>query len=263
MLTLGGPAAVYRIISDKILSQEELHLPQCIERIPEYKKGLVLVTGAAGCGKSTTLATLVDMINEHDPGHILTVEDPVEILHKSKKSMVNHREVKTHTKSFARALKSALREDPDSIMIGEMRDLETISLALTAAETGHLVFGTLHTSSAPKTITRIIDVFPSGEQPQIRAMLAESVQCVISQVLCKRKDGTGRVAAYEIMFGTPGIRNLIRLDKIFQIPSAISTGMKDGMQTLDQALEKLYHDRLISEEEAKLHARNPSELKLD
>ncbi len=261
MDTLKGIVGVYRIISEKIMSFEELHLPECVRDIMKFKKGLILVTGSAGCGKSTTLATLVEMMNEQDEGHILTIEDPVEILHTSKKSLVNHREVNTHTKSFSRALKSALREDPDCIMIGEMRDLETISLALTAAETGHLVFGTLHTSSAPNTITRIIDVFPSGEQSQIRAMLAEGVQCVLSQVLCKRRDGKGRIAAYEVMLGTVSVRNLIRKDKIFQLPSTISTGMRYGMQTLDQALQKLVNDGLIDVKEARLHAKDPKEIR--
>jgi twitching motility protein PilT len=259
MQTLNGPMAVFRIIADRIMTTDDLGLPECLNKVLEYKKGMVLVTGASGCGKSTTLATLVDMINSVDPGHILTVEDPVEIQHKSKKSLVNHREVHTHTKTFARALKSALREDPDCIMIGEMRDLETISLALTAAETGHLVFGTLHTASAAKTITRIIDVFPAGEQPQIRAMLSEAIQCVISQVLCKRKDGKGRVAVFEIMFGTPAIRNLIRMDKIHQIDSSISTGMSHGMQTLDQALMKMVKADIIDVEEAKHNARHPED----
>jgi twitching motility protein PilT len=256
---LRGPAAVYRMISDHIMSFDELCLPKSIASIKDYKKGLVLVTGPAGCGKSTTLATLIDMVNEHDEGHILTIEDPVEILHKSKISIVNHREVRSNTNSFARALKSALREDPDSIMIGEMRDLETISLALTAAETGHLVFGTLHTASAHKTITRIIDAFPPGEQGQIRAMISESIRCVISQVLCKRKDGTGQVAAFEIMFGTSAIKNLIRTDKVFQIPSSIEIGTREGMQSLDQALTKLVRDNIIDKEEAKKYARSPED----
>ena len=259
MQTLKGSAAVYRIISRKILTFEELNLPESVRRIVDYKKGLVLITGPAGCGKSTTMATLVDLVNQNDEGHILTVEDPVEILHHTKKSLVNHREVKTNTNSFANALKSALREDPDSIVIGEMRDLETISLALTAAETGHLVFGTLHTSNAAKTITRIIDAYPSGEQGQIRAMLAEGIRCVISQVLCKRKDGQGRVAAFEIMFGTDAIRNLIRTDKIFQIPSSIEVGVREGMQGLDQALNKLWKEDKISFEEAKEHANVPED----
>lgn len=258
--TLRGPAAVFRIIADKIFAFDELGLPESVRMVQHLKKGLVLVTGPAGCGKSTTMATLIDMVNDADEGHILTIEDPVEILHKSKKSLVNHREVKTHTKSFARALKSALREDPDCIMIGEMRDLETISLALTAAETGHLVFGTLHTSSAHKTITRIIDAFPAGEQGQVRTMIAESVQCVISQVLCRRKDGQGRIAAFEVMLGSAAIRNLIRQDKIFQIPSAIEIGVKEGMQSLDQSLGKLVRANLIDLEEAKSFANHPEDL---
>lgn len=259
MMNINGPSGVFRIISDKIISFDELGLPESLRKIENLKKGMVLVTGPSGCGKSTTLATLVDMVNRNDEGHILTIEDPVEILHKSKKSLVNHREIKTHTKSFARALKSALREDPDCIMIGEMRDLETISLALTAAETGHLVFGTLHTSSAAKTITRIIDVFPFGEQGQIRAMLSEGIQCVISQVLCRRKDGNGRVAAFEVMFGTDAIKNLIRSDKIYQINSAIEVGMKDGMQTIDQALKKLVLKGIVDVEEARLYAKSPED----
>ncbi len=262
MMSLAGPAGVFRLITDNIKSFEELGLPESAKRIKALRKGLVLVTGPAGCGKSTTLATLVDMINTEHDGHILTIEDPVEVLHKSKKALVNHREVGRHTNSFYRALKSALREDPDVIMIGEMRDLETISLALTAAETGHLVFGTLHTSSAHKTITRIIDVFPTGKKQQIITMLSESVQCVISQVLCKKKNEPGQVPAFEIMFGTPAIRNLIRTNKIFQIPSAVSVGMREGMHTLDQALEKLVKEGKISAEEAKKHAHNPRDLNI-
>ncbi len=259
MQTLHGSCAVFRIISNKIMSFEELGLPDSLKKIKDYKKGLVLVTGPSGCGKSTTLATFVDMVNEQEEGHILTIEDPVEILHTSKKSLVNHREVKTHTKSFARALKSALREDPDCIMIGEMRDHETISLALTAAETGHLVFGTLHTSSAMKTISRIIDVFPASEQDQIRTMLSESIQCVISQVLCKRKNGNGLIAAFEVMYGTAGIRSLVRNSKEFQIPSSIEVGMKEGMNTLDQALHKLIAKGLVDKRDITQYATRPED----
>ena len=260
MITIHGLAGIFRIISQKILTFEELNLPEQIKRISEYKKGLVLVTGSTGSGKSTTLASIIDYINRIRKDHILTIEDPVEIIHKSKKSLINHREINTNTKSFSRALKSALREDPDSIMIGEMRDLETISLALTAAETGHLVFGTLHTNSAANTINRIVDVFSPGEQGQIRTMLAEGVRCIISQVLCRKKGEKGRIAAFEILFGTDGVRNLIREEKIFQIRSAIEVGMREGMQTLDQSLKKLVLEKKITIHEAKKHARYPEDV---
>jgi twitching motility protein PilT len=216
----------------------------------------VLVTGPTGSGKSTTLAAMVNDVNENEYGHILTVEDPIEFVHESKKCLINQREVGPHTLSFANALRSALREDPDIILVGEMRDLETIRLAMTAAETGHLVFGTLHTSSAAKTVDRIIDVFPAAEKEMIRAMLSESLRAVISQTLCKTKDGTGRVAAHEIMIGTPAIRNLIRENKIAQMYSAIQTGRSIGMQTLDQNLQELVQRNVISSAEARGKAAN-------
>jgi len=216
----------------------------------------VLVTGPTGSGKSTTLAAMVDYINENDYGHILTVEDPIEFVHESKRCLINQREVGPHTLSFSNALRSALREDPDVILVGEMRDLETIRLALTAAETGHLVFGTLHTSSAAKTIDRIVDVFPAEEKEMVRAMLSESLRAVISQTLLKTKDGNGRVAAHEIMVGTPAIRNLIRENKIAQMYSAIQTGQNMGMQTLDQNLTELVRRNVISAAEARTRAQN-------
>jgi twitching motility protein PilT len=233
-----GPGAVLRAIPTVIPSIESLGLPAAVRELCDRERGLVLVTGPTGSGKSTTLAAMVDVINATWEGHILTVEDPIEFVHAPKKCLVNQREVGPHTGSFAAALKSALREDPDVILVGEMRDLETISLALTAAETGHLVFGTLHTSSAPKTIDRIIDVFPAGQQAQIRTMLAESLEAVIAQTLLKKKGG-GRVAAHEILIGTPAVRNLIREGKLHQIPSMMQTGGRIGMQTLDAALAEL------------------------
>jgi twitching motility protein PilT len=245
-----GDAAVFRQIPTEIMTFEQLGLPQVLKDVSRVEKGLVLVTGPTGSGKSTTLAAMIDQINDERMGHILTVEDPIEFVHKSKGCLISQRELGPHTHSFANALKSALREDPDIILVGEMRDLETISLALTAAETGHLVFGTLHTSSAPKTVDRIIDVFPAAEQQQIRSMFAEVIRAVISQTLCKTKDGKGRAAAHEIMIGVPAIRNLIRENKIHQIPSAIETGQKWGMQTLEQSLEELIKRGLISREEA-------------
>ncbi|RMF95588.1 MAG: type IV pilus twitching motility protein PilT [Candidatus Schekmanbacteria bacterium] len=244
-----GPAAVFRTIPTKILSLEELKLPKILADISRKEKGLVLVTGPTGSGKSTTLAAMIDLINSERKGHILTIEDPIEFVHKTKNCIINQRELGPHTHSFANALRSALREDPDIILVGEMRDLETIQLALTAAETGHLVFGTLHTSSAPKTVDRIIDVFPAAQQGQIRAMFSESIQAVITQHLFKRKDGQGRVAALEIMIGTPAIRNLIREAKISQIPSIIQTSQKFGMQTMDQAIKELLAKNLVSKSE--------------
>ncbi|MGV3499562.1 MAG: type IV pilus twitching motility protein PilT, partial [Hydrogenophaga sp.] len=221
------------------------------------KRGLVLVVGGTGSGKSTTLAAMIDYRNSNSAGHIITVEDPVEFVHESKKCLVNQREVGPHTLSFANALRSALREDPDAILVGEMRDLETIRLAMTAAETGHLVFGTLHTSSAAKTIDRIIDVFPAEEKDMVRAMLSESLVAVISQTLCKLKDGSGRVAAHEIMLGTSAIRNLIREAKVAQMYSAIQTGNSVGMQTLDQNLADLVRRNIISPAEARSKAKIP------
>ena len=240
-----GAAGVFRTIPSKVLSLEELGAPLFFEEITRKPRGLVLVTGPTGSGKSTTLAAMINHINCNDFAHILTVEDPIEFVHVSQKCLVNQREVHRDTLGFNEALRSALREDPDVIMVGEMRDLETIRLALTAAETGHLVFGTLHTSSAAKTIDRIIDVFPAAEKDMIRSMLSESLQAVISQTLMK-KIGGGRVAAHEIMVGTSAIRNLIREAQVAQMYSAIQTGRKDGMQTLDQNLKELVDKRLIT-----------------
>jgi len=248
-----GVAAVFRQIPDTILTVEQLGLPPVLNKLPLYPKGLVLVTGPTGSGKSTTLAALVDYANTHRKDHILTIEDPVEFVHKSRNCIVNHREVGLHTKSFTSALRAALREDPDIIMVGEMRDLETISLAVEAASTGHLVFGTLHTQSAAKTVDRIIDVFPHDQQEQIRATLADSLQAVVAQTLFKRRDTRGRCAALEILIATPAVRNLIRDGKTFQIPTVLQTGKKFGMQSLDDAILDHLEKGRINPEDAYLH----------
>lgn len=252
-----GCAAVFRTIPSKVLTLDELKAPAILRELAMQPRGMVLVTGPTGSGKSTTLAAMVDFINANEPAHILTVEDPIEFVHTSQKSLINQRELGKNTLSFANALKSALREDPDVILVGEMRDLETIRLAMTAAETGHLVFGTLHTSSAAKTIDRIIDVFPAAEKDMVRAMMSESIRGIVSQTLCKTADGKGRIAAHEVLIGTPAIRNLIREGKIAQMYSSIQTGTKDGMQTLDQNLTRLVAERKITPAEARNKAKVP------
>ena len=251
-----GAGAVFRTIPSKVLTMEDLDMGQVFKDVSMVPRGLVLVTGPTGSGKSTTLAAMIDFINDNRYDHILTIEDPIEFVHESKKCLVNQREVHRDTHGFNEALRSALREDPDIILVGELRDLETIRLALTAAETGHLVFGTLHTTSAAKTIDRVIDVFPAEEKDMVRSMLSESLQAVISQTLLKRANG-GRVAAHEIMIGIPAIRNLIREDKVAQMYSAIQTGSSHGMSTLDQCLEDLVAKRVITRETAREKAKIP------
>ena len=251
-----GAAAVFRTIPSKVLSMEELGMGAVFRQVSDLARGLVVVTGPTGSGKSTTLAAMMDYVNNTRYEHILTIEDPIEFVHESKKCLVNQREVHRDTLGFAEALRSALREDPDIMLVGELRDLETIRLALTAAETGHLVFGTLHTTSAAKTIDRIIDVFPAAEKSMVRSMLSESLQAVVSQALLK-KTGGGRIAAHEIMIGTPAIRNLIREDKVAQMYSAIQTGSSVGMKTLDQCLKELLQKGLITKEAAKAKAKTP------
>ena len=251
-----GAAAVFRTIPSEVLTLDDINAPAIFKEISDYPRGLVLVTGPTGSGKSTTLAAMVDYINESRNEHILTIEDPIEFVHTSKKALINQREIHKDTLSFDMALRSALREDPDVILIGEMRDLETIRLALTAAETGHLVFGTLHTTSAAKTISRIVDVFPAAEKAMVRSMLSESLRAVISQTLLK-KSGGGRVAAHEIMIGIPAIRNLIREDKVAQMYSVIQTGKIHGMQTLDQCLRDLVAQGIASHADAASKAMDP------
>jgi len=253
-----GAGAVFRTIPSKVLTLDDLGMGKVFQELSDKPRGLVLVTGPTGSGKSTTLAAMVDYINDSRSDHILTIEDPIEFVHERKKCLVNQREVHRDTHSFSNALRSALREDPDIILVGEMRDLETIRLALTAAETGHLVFGTLHTTSAAKTIDRVIDVFPAAEKDMVRSMLSESLMGVISQTLLKKLNG-GRCAAHEIMIGTPAIRNLIREDKVAQMYSAIQTGAGFGMKTLDQSLQELMQKGLISRETAKERASNPNQ----
>ncbi len=255
-----GEAIAFRTIPTKIMTLEELDLPKILADLTNKTKGLVLVTGPTGSGKSTTLAAMMDYVNQNKKTHILTIEDPIEFVYEPKLSLINQRELGANTHSFANALRSALREDPDVILVGEMRDLETISLAMTAAETGHLVFGTLHTSSAAKTVDRVIDVFPPEQQSQIRAMFAESILAVITQNLLKKSDGTGRVAALEIMIGTPAVRNLVREGKVAQIPGIMQTGKQFGMQTMDAALVELLRGGVVSKEEVKPYLTNTSVL---
>ena len=251
-----GPAAVFRTIPSKVLTLDDLKAPRIFQKISDNPRGLVLVTGPTGSGKSTTLAAMINYVNETQSSHILTIEDPIEFVHESKKCLINQRELHEHTHSFANALRSALRDDPDVILVGEMRDPETIGLALTAAETGHLVFGTLHTTGAAKTVDRIVDVFPAGEKEMVRSMLSESLRAVISQTLLKTRDGQGRVAAHEILISTAAVRNLIRENKIAQIGSALQTGQQYGMQTLDQSLQNLVRTGVISQETARAKAQN-------
>ena len=252
-----GLGAVFRTIPTEILPLEKLGMPPILRQLCDREKGLILVTGPTGSGKSTTLAGMIDYLNNTYEGHILTIEDPVEFVHKSKKCLVNQRELGMHTLSFANALRAALREDPDIILVGEMRDLDTIQLALTAAETGHLVFATLHTSSAPKTVDRIIDAFPPNQQAQVRAQLSETLEAVLTQTLLKKKSG-GRIAAVEIMVGTTAVRNLIREGKLHQIPGVMQASQKDGMQTMDMALVDLASRGLVTKAEAQSRSMNPN-----
>jgi twitching motility protein PilT len=255
-----GVSAVFRVIPHGIPNLQGLHAPTIFSELIYKPRGLVLVTGPTGSGKSTTLAAMVDALNQSTRQHIVTIEDPIEFVHVPQQCLIQQREVGAHTLSFANALRAALREDPDVILVGELRDLETIHLAITAAETGHLVLGTLHTSSAAKTMDRIVDVFPAEEKDMARSMLSESLNAVISQVLCKRKDGVGRIAAYEVMVGTPAVRNLIREGKVAQLYSAIQTGRGAGMQTLDQSLAALAQQGLIDVQTARTMAQNPQSI---
>ena len=258
LLQTRGAAAVFRLVPTKVLTLDELGMPPVLRQLAEKERGLVVVTGPTGSGKSTTLAAMVDYVNDNLNGHILTVEDPVEFVHQPKRCLVNQREVGPHTQSFAAALRAALREDPDVILVGELRDLETTQLAISAAETGHLVFATLHTNSAAKTIDRIIDIFPSAQQAQIRTMLSESLEGVVAQTLLPAKDGKGRVAALEVLVGVPALRNLIRENKTAQILSVIQTGANHGMISLDQHLRELVMQGRLSRQDAAAHASNPS-----
>jgi twitching motility protein PilT len=260
---INGLGAAFRVIPAEIRSFEELGLPEVLKDLALQDRGLVLITGPTGSGKTTTLATMIDWINEYKELHIITIEDPVEYFHQSRNCLINQRELGANTHSFANALRAALREDPDVILVGEMRDLETISLALTAAETGHLVLATLHTSSASKTIDRVIDIFPASQKTQVRSMLAESLEAVVAQKLLPQKDGLGRSVACEVMVATTAIRNLIREDKIYQIPSVIQAGGKAGMQSLDQDLLRLLHQGLIDRETAAHVAENPKLFQVD